>query len=314
MKTIHLDPILHAYHLSGAQVTHQTESLHTAYHIQHPSGNHIVKRLTFPPDDTQHQKLTLSCRLMAHLHTQGFPCPNPLINQQGHFVTEYNGQHYQAFTVIPGQPDWNTITPNRIQQTGELLGKFHRLQQTFPDMPPPVDLQDRIKMGMQRIIAEWETYPITRNDIRLAAHEALSNIHTLWSPLQTLPTGLMHTDATPGNVFFHGEHLTGLIDFEVIPGAFLLDLCMAALRWADAFDPTTQMNHLDTNKLKQFLTAYNNTRPLNPLETDALKNSLLLAAIWSWSRQRPHRANDPAFRLTSRGDIVLAVQNLNLSG
>ncbi len=68
MKTINLDPILHAYHLSDAQVTHQTESLHTAYHIQHSSGNHIVKRLTFPPNDTQYQKLTLSCRLMAHLH------------------------------------------------------------------------------------------------------------------------------------------------------------------------------------------------------------------------------------------------------
>ena len=71
------------------------------------------------------------------------------------------------------------ITTTHLSQTGTLLGNFHRLQSNFPNMPPPRDLRERISTGMKRIVTEWNTFHMTRSDIRDAGTEALSLIDPL---------------------------------------------------------------------------------------------------------------------------------------
>lgn len=312
---MNLQELLQIYNLIDAKASNlsEQETLHTAWRLKHTSGEYILKRHTFPPEPSQTDKLNHSCRLMAHLYAHNFPCPKPIQNKHGEWFTEYEGQNYQIFTVLPGQIAWNDVTATHLSQAGALLGNFHRLQSDLPNMPPPKDLRERIRTGVERIIAEWNTFNMIRPDIREAGAEALSHIDPLWQKLVTLPNGLMHSDATPGNILFDGDQLIGLIDFEVIPGPLLLDLGLTTVRWASRFDTTTEIAQLDTNWLSTFLNTYTKVRPLSSEEQSTLKDALVLAAIWSMGRQRAHRKNDPAYRLTSRGEIYLAVKNLNLS-
>ncbi|MBT3603382.1 MAG: phosphotransferase [Candidatus Latescibacteria bacterium] len=312
---MNLSKLLQIYNLTDAEASDlsENETLHTAWKLKHTSGEYILKRHTFPPEPSQTDKLNHSCRLMDHLYAHNFPCPKPIQNKHGKWFTEYEGHNYQIFTVLPGQIAWSNATATHQSQAGVLLGNFHRLQSDLPNIPPPKDLRERISTGMERIVAEWDTFNMTRPDIRDAGAEALSRIEPLWQKLISLPNGFMHSDATPGNILFDGDQLIGLIDFEVIPGPFLLDFGMAAIRWASRFDDTTEIGRLDTNWLSMFLNAYTKARPFSPEEQNTLKDVLILAAIWSMSRQRTHRESDPAYRLTSRGEIYLAVKNLNLS-
>jgi Ser/Thr protein kinase RdoA (MazF antagonist) len=121
----------------------------------------------------------------------------------------------------------------------------------------------------------------------------------------------MHTDATPGNILFNNDLLTALIDFELIPGTFLFDLSLSAIRWAGRFDPNTKTNRLDSAWLTDFFRAYNKARLFTDAEKPVIKDVLLLAATWSWGRQRPHRIDDPAWRLSSRGEIYIDICDLN---
>ena len=311
---MNLNELLQLYDLSDAKVSSlsENETLHTAWNLSHPFGDYILKCHTFPPDPYQTDKLNLSCRLMAHLYAQDFPCPKPIQNTRGEWFTEYDGKNYQIFTVLHGETDWGNMTTTRVSQAGTLIGDFHRLQSDLPDVPPPQDLRERIRGGVERIVAEWDTFNMTRSDIRDAGAEALSLIDPLWQKLSSLPSGLLHTDATPGNVLVDGNQLTGLIDFEVIPGALLLDFGMTAIRWAGCFDPTTEITDLNLDWLSTFLHTYTKARPLSPAEKRALKDALTLAAIWSLGRQREHRDDDPDFRLTSRSEIYIALRDLNL--
>lgn len=310
---MNLQELLKIYNLTDAKVANLSDqdTLHTAWRLKHASGEYILKRHTFPPEPSQTEKLNNSCRLMAHLYAHNFPCPKPIQNKHGEWFTEYKGHNYQIFTALNGQVSWQNITTTHLSQTGTLLGNFHRLQSDLPNMPPPRDLRERISTGMKRIVAEWDTFHMTRSDIRNAGAEALSLIDPLWQKISTCPNGLMHTDATPGNVLFDGDQLIGLIDFEVIPGPYLLDLGMAAIRWANRFDPKTEKDQLDTHWLSIFIKQYTKTRPFSPAEEKTLKDALVLAAIWSMSRQRPHRSDDPAHRLTSRSEFYLTVKNLS---
>lgn len=307
-----LHPILKTYNLGSSQVVDQFEGTNTAYIIQHTSGKYIVKCMTYSLGQEQLDQLIQSCALMDHLHQNGFPCPKPVKNTNGAYVTQHNNSNYHILTHIAGQTDWVNITPHRLNQAGACMGQFHHHQQTFPNLPQPVDLRERITNSLHRIQAEWDQFGMHRSDIRQAAEEALENLNTRWQKQIGLTHGLMHTDATPGNVLFQNDQLTALIDFELIPGTLLFDQCMSVIRWAARFDLQTTTSHLDLDGLYTFINAYHQHRPLPQAEQNILKDTLLLAATWSWGRQRAHLPSDSLWRLTSRGEIYIALSQANI--
>jgi homoserine kinase type II len=312
MSTPALTSVLTAFNLPHSKIAPQLDGTNTAWFIHHVSGTYIIKCLTYASDDDQRRQHTLSCKVMDHLHTHGFTCPKPLKNRNGEYLTQHDGKYYQALTFIKGQASWDHITLDRLTQAGLCIGQFHHLQQTLPNIPPPADLRARITNSLNRIQAEWNTFGMNRSDIREAAEEALANLDNRWHQQTNLPYGFMHTDATPGNVLFDNNHLTGLIDFELIPGTFLFDLCLSAIRWAGHFDLKTTTNHIEHINLIAFFKAYNKSRPFTPAEKHVVKDLLLLAATWSWGRQRLHKPQDPIWRLTARGEIYLAIYNTHV--
>jgi homoserine kinase type II len=81
-----------------------------------------------------------------------------------------------------------------------------------------------------------------------------------------LPSGVIHADMFPDNVFFIGERLSGLIDFYfACNDAFAYDIAICLNAWC--FEPDFSFNH---TKGQAFLKGYTSIRPLEAAEWLAL--------------------------------------------
>jgi len=92
----------------------------------------------------------------------------------------------------------------------------------------------------------------------------LDELERIWP--KDLPSGVIHADIFPDNVFFLGDELSGLIDFYFACNDFLayeIAICLNA--WC--FEPDRQFN---TTKARTMLQAYRNVRQLSDEEMSAL--------------------------------------------
>ena len=81
-----------------------------------------------------------------------------------------------------------------------------------------------------------------------------------------LPTGIIHADLFPDNVFFMQGDMSGLIDFYFACNDFYAyDLAIALNAWCFEADAT-----FNVTKARALLSGYQNLRPLAPEEIDAM--------------------------------------------
>jgi homoserine kinase type II len=81
-----------------------------------------------------------------------------------------------------------------------------------------------------------------------------------------LPTGVIHADLFPDNVFFLNDKLSGLIDFYFACNDMLVyDVAICLNAWC--FEPDASLN---VTKARGLLSAYQAVRPLSAKETAAL--------------------------------------------
>ena len=104
-------------------------------------------------------------------------------------------------------------------------------------------------------------------------------------PSADLPAGIIHADLFPDNVFFLGEACSGLIDFYFACTDFLAyDVAICLNAWC--FESQGDFN---VTKAHRLLTSYQNVRPLEPAEKDALPllargaaMRFLLTRLYDW--------------------------------
>jgi homoserine kinase type II len=81
-----------------------------------------------------------------------------------------------------------------------------------------------------------------------------------------LPTGVIHADLFPDNVFFRGETLSGLIDFYfACTDFFAYDLAICLNAWCFESDGA-----FNATKARQLFAGYQRVRPLSATELDAI--------------------------------------------
>ena len=90
-----------------------------------------------------------------------------------------------------------------------------------------------------------------------------------------LPSGIIHADLFPDNVFFLDDRLSGLIDFYfACTDAFAYDVAICLNAWC--FEPDQSYN---VTKGRALLGGYMRARPLTPAEIDALPTLCRGAAL-----------------------------------
>ncbi|HEX2580811.1 MAG TPA: homoserine kinase [Dongiaceae bacterium] len=227
------------------------------YLLRTQAGQYI---LTLYEKRVQAEDLPYFLGLMRHLVRKGFTCPEPIATRAGEMVSICSGRPAAIVRFLDGI--WlNAPGMGHCRALGRGMAEMHRLAADFTmiriNALGPMgwrNLRDRIGERAQEI----------HIDLPALLDDELGFLDKAWP--RDLPTGQIHADLFPDNVFFLGERLSGFIDFYFACTDFLAyDLAVALNAWCfengDIYCPERGAALVD---------AYHAARPLRPEERSAL--------------------------------------------
>jgi homoserine kinase type II len=243
--------------------------------------------------------------LMEHLARRGITCPQPVRGRDGQALRQLAGRHAAITTFLPGV--WpRRVRPEHCAPLGAALAQLHlagegyaatRTNALGPHGWAP--LLERARASLEG--AEVEPHiPALCDEIGTALDATLA----AWP--HGLPTGHIHADLFPDNVFFLDGKLSGLIDFYFAATDLLAyDVAICLNAWC--FEPDFQFN---VTKARAMLAAYAVVRPLSPAERAALPVLCRGAAIRFALTRLFDWINTPPGALVTRKDPMEYIRRL----
>jgi homoserine kinase type II len=229
----------------------------TNYLVATSQGRFI---LTLYEKRVSEEDLPFFLGLMEHLAKAGLSCPTPVRDRRGLMLRELAGRPAALVTFLEGL--WiRRPRPEHCRAVGEALAGLHLAGQSYalkrknalgPEGWPPLFSSfaaqaDGIAPGLARTIEEELAFLLPR-----------------WP--QTLPSGVIHADLFPDNVFFRGSELSGLIDFYFACNDFFAyDVAVCINAWC--FEPDFAFN---VTKAQALLGGYRKVREFAAAEREAL--------------------------------------------
>lgn len=198
--------------------------------------------------------------LMRWLAKHGYPSAEPKADRRGDLIKRVRGKPCAIVEFLNGL-SVRRPTAAHCREAGAGLAGLHLAQAGFPGQRAndlgqaawaPLfaglhDAAEGLKPGLSKVIAQ---------DLEMLARR--------WPA--GLPTGVIHADYFPDNVFFAGPRFAGTIDFYfACVDAFAYDVAIALNAWC--FEPDGSFN---ITSARQFLAGYESLRPLSEAERAAL--------------------------------------------
>lgn len=198
--------------------------------------------------------------LMDHLAGKGIACPTPIHGRDGVALRRLCGRPAALVSFLDGL--WpRRIEPYHCASLGAALGRLHLAVADFP-MNRPNDLS----------VAGWrslfEACRARADEVNPGLADELAAelvaLETAWP--DALPTGIIHADLFPDNVFFRGGEVSGVIDFYfACTDFFAYDLAICLNAWC--FEADRSFN---VTKARLLLAQYRKIRPIEAAELAAL--------------------------------------------
>ena len=198
--------------------------------------------------------------LMNHVAQAGVPCPRPIADRDGTSLRELAGRPCALIRFLPGMSP-KRPKPFHCGELGRVLAEFHLASSDF-DMKRSNDLSVGAWRGL------LESCGRLANDLSPGIYDQLeTEIQILEREWPTeLPSGVIHGDLFPDNVFFRGEYLSGIIDFYfACNDCYTFDLAVSLNAWC--FEPDNSFN---VTKAATLLNNYAEVRGVSQKEMDAL--------------------------------------------
>ena len=253
----------------------------TNYLLTMESGSYI---LTLYEKRVDHKDLPFFLGLMKHLAQAGVPCPHPIVARDGVALRELAGRPCVIISFLAG------MSPKKIKayhcgELGRALGDFHLGTAEF-------DQTRENSLSVESWRELLESSGTGANSLRSGFYDELEQeltfLETSWPT--DLPGGVIHADLFPDNVFFRGEHLSGLIDFYfACNDSYAYDLGICINAWC--FEPDGSFN---ITKAQHFLMEYRNIRDVTDEEMAALPilargsaMRFLLTRLYDWINTPP---------------------------
>jgi homoserine kinase type II len=198
--------------------------------------------------------------LMHHLAGKGISCPLPVERHDGKLFGTLAGRPAALITFLEGM--WmRRPTSAHCREVGRALAEMHVAGMDFPLSRPnalAIDGWRKLWAGSHERADEVERGLAAEVDADFALFDRE------WP--RDLPSGIIHADLFPDNVFFLGEKLSGVIDFYFACNDFYAyDIATCLNAWC--FEKDFSFN---LTKGRALLSAYQAVRPLSDGEKQAL--------------------------------------------
>ncbi len=258
--------------------------------LQTESGPYI---LTLYEKRVAEADLPFFLGLMEHLAGKGLACPTPVRDAAGKALKHLAGRPAAIISFLPGL--WpRRVTAEHCREVGEAMARMHLAGADF-----------QMRRANALSVEGWR--PLLQqcgtraNEVRAGLAdelcEELAMIEAAWPT--DLPTGTIHADLFPDNVFFRDGRLSGIIDFYfACTDALAYDVAVCLNAWCFERD-----NSFNITKGQQLIVGYQSVRPFVPAEIDALPVlargaalRFLLTRLYDWLNTPPGafvRPKDP---------------------
>nr|WP_156584300.1 homoserine kinase [Agrobacterium vitis] len=234
------------------------EGVENSNFLLHTSKGALI--LTLYEKRVEKNDLPFFLGLMHHLSAKGLNCPLPLPRKDGALLGELSGRPAALISFLEGM--WlRKPETQHCRAVGEALATMHLAAQGFSlTRDNALDLAGWQALWPKARTRADEVSPGLQAEI----DAELAHLAGQWP--KDLPTGVIHADLFPDNVFFLGDQLSGLIDFYFACNdslAYDLSICLNA--WCFEKDGSYNIT-----KGKAMIDGYLSVRPLSPAEVAAM--------------------------------------------
>ena len=225
--------------------------------------------LTLFEKRVQAKELPFFMNLMLSLNDRKILCPKPIKNKNKKTLFQIKNRQAAICSFVYGK-EKNSHTLSECRSIGKNIAKLHMVGKKI-----------KLHRANNLSIKSWIAL---NQSIKTKANKKIPNIYsfinTLLLDLQKkwpsqLPTGIIHGDLFPDNIFFNKKKFAGFIDFYFSCSDFLIydiAICINAM----CFDKKIKFNKLKANAL---LKGYSSLRKISKKEFTALPQLLLGASI-----------------------------------
>jgi homoserine kinase type II len=234
------------------------EGVENSNFLLHTEGGFFI--LTLYEKRVNANDLPFFLGLLEHLSAHGVTCPQPVHNRKGAALGRLADKPAVIVTFLDGvslrRPD-----ARHCGMVGEALGKLHKAGANFPTAREnTLSFRGWLPLFRSAEARADEVLP----GLAVTLAEEIANLFKVWP--KDLPTGIIHADLFPDNVFFLAGKLSGLIDFYFACNDFLAyDLAICLNAWC--FEPDASFN---ITKGMALVNGYERVRRLSDAEAAAL--------------------------------------------
>lgn len=234
------------------------EGSENSNYLLHAGGGSYI--LTLYERRVEEADLPFFLGLMEHLATKGVSCPLLVRRRDGAMYGRLAGRPAALITFLEGM--WlRKPMPVHCREVGKATAALHLAGADFaPTRRNALSID-----GCRRL---WDMSKARADEVEKGlAREVEADLDALERDWPTgLPTGVIHADLFPDNVFFLGEELSGLIDFYFACNDFLaFDVATCLNAWCFEKDGSYNLT-----KGAALLAGYETVRTLGEAEIAAL--------------------------------------------
>ena len=226
--------------------------------------------LTIFEKRTHQDDLPFFFDLMNHLNDSGIKCPQASKTKDDEYFKLLKGKPASLTSFVDGKI-LNRIEPNHCSELGKSMALLHNASSVL-------NMSRNNQMGFENfgvLIKKLEENMAESDDVPI---ELIKNeYHFLNQNISfNLPSGIIHADLFPDNVFFINNSLSGIIDFYFSCNdyyAYEIAICINAWCFEE------KSNEFNISKAKKLLSSYNGERELTISEIDSLPLLCRAAAL-----------------------------------
>lgn len=254
--------------------------------------------LTIFENRVENADLPFFIRLTDHLRAKGINCPVTIADKNGNQLNEIKSKKASIISFLEGT-DVEEIEDFHLVKLAEKLAKMHLAVADFKEVR-------KNQFALSKWVELLSKVGERANEIKAGLAQYIANeiefLAANW-PFG-LPTGVVHTDLFPDNVFFKDREVSGVIDFYFsCSDSFAYDIAICLNAWGAVGNKT---------RTEMFLNSYQSVRKLSAEELNALPVLQRGAAIRFLMTRLYDWFNTPENALVKKKDPLEYLHKLEL--